>query len=90
MSNPVCWKVTNTTLFEFISHIVNKIHERSIPTVDYRRCALIINYDVEATVLDDDDEIIRKDRKSRKQLMRVPHLDEHTDILTLAEEIVSG
>ena len=41
-------------------------------------------------MLDDDGEIIRKDRKSRKQLMRVPHLDEHTDILTLAEEIVSG
>jgi hypothetical protein len=58
--------------------------------VDYRHCALIINYDVEATVLDDDGDIIRQDKKSRKQLMRVPNLDEHTDILTLAEEIVSG
>lgn len=38
-----------------------------VPAVDARNSALIINYDVEATVLGDDGEVVKTDRKSLRK-----------------------
>lgn len=58
--------------------------------MNYKKCALVVNYEVEATVLNDLGEVVREDRKTHKKVLRIPNMTRHTDIFALAEDIVSG
>ncbi|KAJ1629906.1 kinesin-associated protein-domain-containing protein [Pavlovales sp. CCMP2436] len=53
-------------------------------------CTLIVNYEVEATVLGDLGEPIVAERKVNQKRIRLKTLDEHTDIPRLVEEILQS
>jgi len=56
--------------------------------IDYDACALVVNYEVEATVLGDMGEAIVADRKHNQKVIRLKTLNEHTDIPRLTGEIM--
>ena len=56
--------------------------------LDYDSCALIVNYEVEATVLGDDGEKLETETKAHRKSIKLK-LNRHTDIKRLAEEVVA-
>lgn len=56
--------------------------------VDIETCTLIVNYEVEATVLGDMGEPIVADRKSNQKLIRLKTLNENTDVPRLVDQIL--
>eukprot|EP00899_Mesostigma_viride_P023928 jgi/Mesvir1/471/Mv11346-RA.1 len=56
--------------------------------LDPEDCAIIVHYEVEATVLDDSGNVVASDKKPSEKKIKVKTLNQHSNISALAQDII--